>query len=135
MNTAIESTFNSASSYAPQATYFRALGAGRFQMQRCLACEKYIFYPRVMCPHCGGENLAWEEAVGTGVVYSTTVIRRRSGNESLVLIDLDEGPRLMSTISNCPPEAVRIGMRVRAEIEGEGERARLLFRVENGARA
>ena len=50
-----------------------------------------------------------------------------------MLIDLDEGPRLMSTIANCSPEAVRIGMRVRAHVDGEGEQARLVFRVEDGA--
>lgn len=39
----------------PEKQYFDKLAAGRFEIQRCAGCGKHVFYPRVLCPHCGGE--------------------------------------------------------------------------------
>lgn len=71
-----------------------------------------VFPPRLAEPGTGAP-LLWEASAGTGVVYSTTVVRRR-GEEphNIALVDLDEGFRMMSAVVDCPPEDVRIGMRV-----------------------
>jgi len=87
------------STAGPEKTYFDALAEGRFMLQRCAACERWVFYPRVLCPHCGARALEWREASGRGVVYATSVVRRRAddgGDHNVALIDLAEGPRLMS---------------------------------------
>ena len=77
-----------------------------------------------VCPNCGGAGLDWVDAGGGGTVYSATVVRRKAqhgGDYSVVLVDLDEGPRMMSRVEGIAPDAVRIGMRVRARIAaGEG---------------
>ena len=70
------------------------------------------------------------EASGTGTVYATTVVRQRpekGGSYNVALIDLAEGPRLMSTVMGVEPEAVRIGMPVRARIDTTGEEPLLVF--------
>ena len=80
------------------------------------AQSRPVFRPRV-----GPE--AWLLSAGRGAVYATAVDRRR-GEEprSVVLVDLDEGFRMMSTVVGIAPEAVRIGMRVRvAWRDGAGE--------------
>lgn len=95
------------------------LADGRFMLQRCTACQRHVFYPRVLCPHCASDDLQWIEAVGTGTVYSTTVVARRveqGGNHNVAMIDLDEGVRLMSRVDGVPPDEVRIGWRVRHDI-------------------
>jgi uncharacterized OB-fold protein len=71
-----------------------------------------VFPPRLGEPGSGAP-LRWETSAGTGTVYSTTVVRRR-GEEpgNIVLVDLDEGFRMMSSVVDCPPEDVSIGMRV-----------------------
>ena len=106
-------------SSGPQKQYFDSLAAGRLQIQRCDACARHVFYPRMQCPHCGAARLSWVEPVGLGTVYSVTVFRRKpadGGDQGIVLVDLDEGVRMMSRVENIDPAAVRIGMRVKARI-------------------
>lgn len=103
----------------PQKQYFDSLAAGSFRIQRCDSCSRHVFYPRVQCPHCASDQLAWVEPTGLGTVYSTTVFRRKpadGGDQQIALVDLDEGVRMMSRVENLDPAAVRIGMRVKARI-------------------
>ena len=103
----------------PEKQFFDRLAAGSFDIQRCAACRKHVFYPRVLCPHCGGERLDWVAASGRGTVYSTTVVRRKpadGGDYNIVLVDLAEGPRMMSRVAGLAPGEVKIGMPVQARI-------------------
>ena len=112
------------------ALYWQALAAGQFRIQHCTTCARYVFYGRVLCPHCGADSLEWVDASGRGTVYSTTVVRGKPGegkDHNIALIDLAEGPRLMSRIEEIDPSAVRIGMQVRAAIRKQGETSLLVF--------
>jgi uncharacterized OB-fold protein len=103
----------------PEACYQAALNEGRFIIQRCNDCNNHVFYPRAVCPHCSGAALGWIEPQGTGEVYSTTTVRRKSeagGDYDVSLIELDEGVRMMSRLEGMPPCEVKIGMRVRAKV-------------------
>ncbi|MGM0584366.1 MAG: Zn-ribbon domain-containing OB-fold protein [Pseudomonadota bacterium] len=88
---------------------------------RCRDSGAWIFHPRVAEPATGSRNLEWAEASGEGVVYATTVMRKRPPQPSynVALIDLAEGPRMMSRVEGVPPEEVTIGMRVKARIAEE----------------
>lgn len=102
-----------------EATYQAALKQGRFLIQHCRDCEKHVFYPREICPHCGSLSLAWMQPAGTGTVYSTTTVRRKpdaGGDYDVSLVDLDEGVRMMSRVIGMAPSDVKIGMRVRAKV-------------------
>jgi uncharacterized protein len=102
-----------------EARYQAELKDGRFLIQRCIGCNKHVFYPRVVCPHCGSASLEWVQPKGTGTVYSTTTVRRKpeaGGDYDVSLIDLDEGVRMMSRVEGLPPTEVKIGMRVRAKV-------------------
>ena len=48
------------------APYWQALAAGRFELPWCLDCGEAHFYPRMVCPHCGGTRLEWRAASGRG---------------------------------------------------------------------
>jgi uncharacterized OB-fold protein len=105
--------------YGPEKHYLDALAAGRFEIQKCAACAKHVFYPRVVCPHCGAGELAWVAPSGRGTVYSTTVVRRKpadGGDYNVCLVDLAEGVRMMSRVVSIAPQDVKIGMRVTARI-------------------
>lgn len=120
----------------PLLAWQTALNEGRFMLQCCGACSKYVFYPRVLCPHCGHDTLAWSQSTGTGTVHSVTVVARRAeqgGPYNVVLVDLDEGVRLMSRVDGVPHDEVKIGMRVQHDIAHEGENAILVFRPPAGA--
>ena len=108
----------------PEHDYKQKLAQGQFEIQKCAACARHVFYPRVVCPHCGADKLGWTAANGAGTVYSTTVVRRKpeaGGDYNVALIDLAEGPRMMSRVVGVEPTAVRIGMKVLARIASEGE--------------
>lgn len=101
--------------------YFHdSLKHGRFVIQRCQSCTHHIFYPRMICPHCGSDKLNWVQPTGLGTVYSVTVVQRqeeRGGNYNVALINLEEGVGLMSRVDDLPPEDVFIGLKVKAQIK------------------
>lgn len=103
----------------PEAQFRAYLEQGKFMIQRSKSTGVYVFYPRVAVPGTGEADLEWVEASGDGVVYSTTVVRNRpekGGDYNIALIDLAEGPRMMSRVVDIEPAAVEIGMKVRAKI-------------------
>jgi uncharacterized OB-fold protein len=106
------------------APYWQAAREGRLVLQRCEACGKHQFYPRSICAACASERLAWSDASGRGRVKSFTVIRRAVSPAYepevpyvVALIELAEGPTLMSNVVGCAPEAVRIGACVRVRFD------------------
>lgn len=113
----------------PEHDYKQFLNEGRFMILRSRTSGRYIFYPRVAEPGSGDTDLEWVPASGHGVVYSTSVMRERPPAESynIALIDLEEGPRMMSRVEGLAPEAVKIGMRVKAKIIKSGEQSLVVF--------
>ena len=118
--------------------YFQdRLDEGRFMIQRSRSSGAHIFYPRAIAPGTGADDLEWVEASGRGIVYSTTLVlpgRNGAGETyNISLIDLAEGPRMMSRVIDIAPDAVHIGMAVKASIgEIEGKKV-VLFRPAEGA--
>jgi uncharacterized OB-fold protein len=113
----------------PELDFQKHLEAGTFKIQRSRLTGRHIFYPRVAEPLTGCTDLEWVEASGRGTVYSTTVVRQKppTPNYNLALIDLQEGPRLMSRVQGIAPEEVKIGMAVRAKIVRENDQALVVF--------
>ncbi|MSO90538.1 MAG: hypothetical protein EXR01_02970 [Acetobacteraceae bacterium] len=98
---------------SPLGTYNTYLREGKLAYQFSLASGKPVFYPRVVCPDTGSENLEWRISKGLGTVHATTVVHPQQGDPyNVALIDCDEGFRLMSRVENINPMAVMIGMRV-----------------------
>ena len=118
--------------------YFHTqLQAGVFTIQHCGQCNNSIFYPRMICPHCGSDDLHWYEPSGKGTVYSTTVVRNKpekGGDYNVALIDLEEGPRMMSRVEQIAPDEVKIGLAVNARVKQTDDSALLVF-VPAGDRA
>lgn len=105
----------------PEAHWRQALSEGRFLLQRSPVDGRHFFPPRVMAPSPDGDALDWIDASGRGVVHSVTVIGPKPPAEpyNVVLVDLAEGPRMMSRVEGLPAAAVTIGMPVRARIAEE----------------
>lgn len=108
----------------PDAEFRAFLGEGRFMIQRSRGDGGFVFYPRAISPGTGARDLEWVEACGRGRVYSTTVVRKKPPEPSynVALIDLEEGPRMMSRVETLDPAAVLIGANVQARIiQQDGE--------------
>ena len=110
---------------SPATVYAEGLAAGQLRYQRCENCGRAVFYPRVACPHCGEARLTWADSAGLGTVYSTTVTRSRAGDYNVALIDLDEGYRMMCTVTG---DDVRIDDRVVAVVPAGTTAETLFFR-------
>lgn len=108
----------------PQSAYEAFLLQGRFMIQRSKSTGEYVFYPRVCAPS-GAMDLEWVEASGRGTVYAATMKRGRDSDTSIVLIDLDEGPRMMATIAG--DRDLPIGSKVIARVESTGAQPRVVF--------
>lgn len=116
----------------PDVVFRRNLAEGRFVIQHCQDCARYVFPPRSLCPACGSTALRTVEASGQGQVHSTSVDRRRpeaGGPVNIALVDLAEGPRMMSRVVGVAPDQVGIGMAVRAEIHGDSGGPLVVFRL------
>lgn len=91
--------------------FWAACNSGVLMLQRCEVdgCRKFLFYPRVCCPYCGGGSLTWEKVSGRGWIRSFTQVHRPQ-HESFqdevpiyfVAIELEEGPLFYSRLSNRP---------------------------------
>ena len=115
----LENNNNAITNPGPLQIFEESLARGEFRIQQCKDCGQHVFYPRHLCHHCGSSNLKWVEASGRATVYSTAVVRRRpekGGNYNIALIDLEEGPRMMSRVVDVDPEEVSIGMVVSAHV-------------------
>jgi uncharacterized OB-fold protein len=103
--------------HGEEATWFEFCRRGELRIQRCRSCERHIFYPRHVCPHCLAPDPEWVRASGRGTVHTFTIQHRPAlGYEGPVpyvvaVIELDEGVRMLSRVTG-EPAAVRIGQRV-----------------------
>ena len=96
------------------------LDKGNFVIAQCKRCSQFHHFPRENCPFCGSGEVVFAAPKGTGVVYSYTVVARKAdagGDYNVVLVDLDEGVRLMSRIEGVDPHSVKIGQRVTTRVQ------------------
>lgn len=102
------------------AAYWEAAARGEVLYQECPACGHRQLYPRALCTACAAEP-EWRQASGRGTVHTFTIIRQNWAEPFrdlvpyvVAIVELEEGPRMMANITDCPPEEVRIGMPVEA---------------------
>ncbi|MEV6313694.1 Zn-ribbon domain-containing OB-fold protein [Streptomyces sp. NPDC051776] len=100
--------------------YWDAAAEGRLLIRRCADCGVAHHYPREFCPACWGENVTWQRASGRATLYTWSVVHRNDlppfGERvpyTAAVIELAEGPRMMTEIVGCPEHDLRIGMDVR----------------------
>jgi uncharacterized protein len=110
-------------SQSPLAVYQAYLDKGELAYQWDEAAGRAVFYPRVVSPFSGSTDLEWRVASGLGTVYATTVTYPYQGaGRNIVLIDCDEGFRMMGRVEEIDPMAVKIGMRVKFRVHAaEGD--------------
>jgi uncharacterized OB-fold protein len=97
--------------------YWDGCREGVLRLQRCAECTRFQFYPRCICSHCHSNRLEWQAVSGRGVLASYTVVQRGISAAYpapyvVALIDLAEGPRMMSSVIGAEPGQLRVGAAV-----------------------
>jgi 3-oxo-4,17-pregnadiene-20-carboxyl-CoA hydratase alpha subunit len=92
--------------------------------QRCLDCGAYRFPAREVCSRCLSHKVEWVRVAGTGRVFSIAIMHQADHPwfaahvpYAVVVVELDEGTRMLSTVVGLEPHAIRIGMPVRVGFE------------------
>ncbi|HEY1828412.1 MAG TPA: Zn-ribbon domain-containing OB-fold protein [Acidimicrobiales bacterium] len=97
--------------------FWEAAKNERLLIKHCTSCGKFSYYPRPFCPHCWSEQVEWHEASGEGTLYTWSVIYnndqpifRDRVPYVAAIVDLAEGPRMVTNVIDCPFEELSIGM-------------------------
>jgi uncharacterized OB-fold protein/acyl dehydratase len=104
------------------AWWWEQVAQGTIPIQRCKGCRRLRHPPRPMCGECGSMEWDFVAASGRGTLHTYTVIRHPQfpGYEFPIvaaLVDLEEGTRLMSSLVECEPAQVKIGMKLEGFIQ------------------
>ena len=103
--------------------FWEGTRAGELRLQRCNSCQKTYFPPRPFCPECASRNVTVFRASGKGRLYSYVIHHRPvpgfTPPYAIAVVELDEGPRMMTNITGCPqtPEALELDMPVEIAFE------------------
>jgi uncharacterized OB-fold protein len=99
--------------------YWAGLARGELLLQHCRACGHVQFYQRALCGRCLAASIESRPASGRGSIYSFSTVHRPPSAEfkddvpyTVVLVELSEGPRMISTLVDTRHETVRIGQPV-----------------------
>lgn len=110
--------------------------AGKLMLPRCRDCNRVHWYPRLLCPTCHSDNLAWIEGSGEGTIYTYAVQHLAFGPWAeeapyvTAYVDLKEGDRMLTVLRGVDPnrpEDIRIGAPVKVEFEAASEDIHIPF--------
>ena len=115
--------------------FWNAVEEERLLIQRCADCGRHYFPPAPVCPHCTSRNVDWTPASGRARLYSFVIVPEnwrewgRDGPTSVALVELEEGPRMVSTVVDCPqtPEALALDMPLDVAFRAFAERKMVCF--------
>jgi uncharacterized OB-fold protein len=104
--------------------FFRGAKERKLMLQRCTQCGTWRLPGRERCVDCWSEDAEWAEASGRGKLYSFGIMHQKIHPAfadqvpyDFAIVELDEGPRLVTNIADCPNEDLRTDMPVTAHYE------------------
>jgi uncharacterized OB-fold protein len=127
--------------FAPTRGFWAAAARGELAVPRCASCRRYVWYPRDVCPGCGGREMPWERVSGRGTLFSWARVERAlfapfAGKvpyvAALVALEEDPGVRIVTNIVDCQASDLAVDMPVRVvfrdlAFEGAERRVRAPF--------
>lgn len=116
------------------AEYYRlAAETGVLHVQRCDGCELHRQPARVSCAACGSTAWTWVPTSMRGEIWSWTVTHRITdpafldeGPFAIVVVELEEGVRVVGNTVGIPHDALRIGLPVRLVLDRRSDTAALI---------
>lgn len=85
--------------------FWTAAAEHKLVMQYCSSCNNYQFYGRPFCLTCQSDEIEWKPVSGLGQVYTMTCVHMAWSDAfdppfTVAIVELDEGPRLVTNIVN-----------------------------------
>lgn len=116
--------------------YLDGLRHGELRITRCAACGLAQFPPRSVCPGCAAVGRSeWFASAGRGQVWSFCVFHKAYLPEpapqppyNVAVVQLDEGPKMVSTVTGVSLPEIRVGMAVTAVFPAPDEEPLVRFR-------
>ncbi len=109
---------------AELAPFFEAAKAGQLVLQKCDSCGMLRFPPRELCSHCLAAGASWVPVTGRGEIFSYNIIHQvyHPGFAAdvpypVVVVQLEEGARMVSNLVDVQTRDVRCGMPVEVVFE------------------
>ena len=106
------------------APFWAGCAVGELRLQHCQSCANVQFPPRKLCSRCFSQDVEWRTASAVGTIrsWSTVVAPGAPGFEAevpflSVLVELAEGPTMLSVLRDCPPGDVDFGLPVEVVFE------------------
>ncbi|GGZ25560.1 hypothetical protein GCM10010387_18880 [Streptomyces inusitatus] len=106
--------------------FWDAAREGRLLLRRCRGCSAAHHYPREFCPYCWSEDVRWETASGRAALYTWSVVHRNDVPPFdartpyvAAVVDLAEGPRVMTEVVGCAAGELRVGMALTVAFRAE----------------
>lgn len=94
--------------------FWDATKQGNLLVRYCNGCDSAHHYPRTICPHCGSDDTYFQNAKGTGVIYSYSVMRRAKVPYAIAYVTLDDTDiSMMTNIIDCDFDQLKIGQAVK----------------------
>jgi len=97
--------------------FWEACREGTFLLRHCAACGEFHYYPRPFCPKCWSADVEWVPASGRARLYTYSVVHANDlppWPERVpyvaAVVDLEEGPRVMTNVEGCDFDEIEIGM-------------------------
>ena len=115
------------------APFFRGAQERKLMLLRCPQCGAWRLPGRDRCVDCWSTEEAWAEASGRGKLYTFGIMHQKYHPAfadvvpyNYAIVELDEGPRLVTNIVDCPNEALRVDMPVEAVYDDVSEETTLV---------
>ena len=113
--------------------FWEGLREHRVRIQYSPSSDCWVFYPRSHAPLTLADDLEWRDIAGTGALYTYTIARRPTAAEFvgaepqiIAVVELDEGPRLTTTLVNVDEAEITVGMRLQPVFDDVDEQTTLL---------
>ncbi|MBK5290021.1 MAG: OB-fold domain-containing protein [Acidimicrobiia bacterium] len=113
--------------------YAQAAATGVVHLQRCSDCETWRHPPRILCAACGSAEWSWQPTSGEGRVFTWTVTHRATDPAfagelpyAVLVVELDEGPRIVGNLIDLDPTDLRLDLPVRVVLDHRSDTVALV---------
>jgi hypothetical protein len=121
------------------APFYEGARRHELMLMRCDGCGAYRLPSRPRCPDCWSTQTSWVAASGRGTLYSYGIMHQKfpgfaeEGPYNYAVVELDEGPRIVSNIVDVPAAELRVDMPVQAVYDDVSEDTTLIRFTKRGS--